>query len=187
MHVGIGIHPVSVESRSHLRSIGDRQRRRYHVPYGLELAASEIEHAIKPGAEGCTGREVLSNTEILEKSGSFCLKLVRLGIVILVLGTEEPVHAVRHGGSQGEVLEYGECRKSYGEIVRHTRLHLVPEIRVAHLAGLEIDLVLEGGVVAQGKLLVPLLGTYPVLPSERIETVYVQRNVRQCYGIGAVP
>ena len=70
----------------------------------LELAAPEVEHTVQTCTQGGTGGEVLAYTEVLKQTGTGCLHLVRLWIVVLTLGAEIPVHAIGDRRSQSDIL-----------------------------------------------------------------------------------
>jgi len=60
----------------------------------------------------------------------------------------------------------------------HTVLELVPESRLVEFRCLEADAVLQGCIVSEGELLVPLFLSDPVLLLERIETAREEGGVR---------
>ena len=107
------------------------------------------------------------------------LHAVGLAVEIGLALAEEPVHAVAHARSDIKVLQKGEIRKLDGEVVGHTVLELVQETRLAELRRLEIDLVLQGRVVAQREFLVDAFLADPVLSLERVESRHRESNVRK--------
>ena len=68
----------------------------------------------------------------------------------------------------------------------HSVLELVRESRLSELLSLEVDLILDGGVVTEGDFLPGLFLTHSVLLLERVERAHRQCDVRKREGIGAV-
>ncbi len=108
------------------------------------------------------------------------------GIVGVFLLAEEPVLGVGHAGREADVLEKLEVRKADAEVVGHSVLHLVEEVGLAEIGGLEAYLVLQRGVVAEGYLFVEPLLADPVLPLEGVDGAHREGDVGQGEGIGGV-
>ena len=78
-------------------------------------------------------------------------------IVFLFSLAEEPVHSIGDAWSDVYILECREVRQTDLEIMGHTVLELVPESRLVEFRSLEVDLVLEAGVITKGEFLIKFL------------------------------
>ena len=143
------------------------------------MVPAKIEHSIDTGAHRHGAGIIVRRPERTELLSHLCLHAVCLRIKICLALPEEPVHAVAYVRSHIQILEQCEIRKLDGEVVRHSVLELVHEPRLAELGSLEVDLVLDGGVVAKRELLVETLLPDPVLDLERIECRDGERDVRK--------
>ena len=122
----------------------------------------------------------MRGSECAERLAFYIFYLASVRVICLLGLSEEPVHSIADARSDVYVLEEREVRKSDLEVVCHAVLELVPESRLVELGSLEVDLVLQGGVVTEGELLVKTLLSDSVLSLERIESAHGEGYVRQC-------
>ena len=140
---------------------------RLHLP-----VLSKIEHTVESGTHRNTSGVVVCRSECTEHLAFYILYSSCIRIVLLLGLSEEPVHTVGHARSYIDVLHKREVRETDLEVMCHTILELVKQTRLFELAGLEADLVLQRGVVAEGELLIERLLSDSVLLLERIETAH---------------
>ena len=76
---------------------------------------------------------------------------LRIYYSLLLCLSEEPVHTVADARCDVDVFQESEVRKSDLEVMSHTILELVPEVRAVEIefTCLEIDPVLKRGVVTE--------------------------------------
>ena len=148
---------------------------------GLELSVfSEVEETIDTRVHGDASGVVMCGSECSE---CLCLNIFHhscIRIVLLFCLAEEPVHTVGDTRCDIDVFQQCEIRKTDLEVVCHTILELVPEAWLVELRCLEVDPVLQRGVVAEGEFFVETLLTDSVLSFERIESAHRECDVRQC-------
>ena len=150
MDVGVLQGAVAVGISGQVGAEIHRHGRGYDVPYGLyPVEFAEVESAVEAGGHGDGTGIVLGDAEGVELRARKFLDLVGFGIVAVFTLAEHPVHAVTHRRVDVEVLEQLEVGQAYAEVVRHAVLELVQEPFLPEFGRLEIDFVLERGVVAQ--------------------------------------
>ncbi len=111
--------------------------------------------------------------------------LVGFRVVFVIRRSEEPVLRIADARVDAYVLHQLEVRQAYAEVVGHTVREPVKETRVleVELTCLEVDLVLERGVVTERNLFVESLLSYPVLAFERVQGADGESYVRKLEGI----
>mgnify|MGYP006315411611 FL=1 len=114
----------------------------------------------------------MGGTECSECLSFYVFYLACVRIIVLLGLPEEPVHAVADARSDVYVFQECEVRKSDLEVMRHSVLELVPESRLVEFGCLEVDPVLQRGVVSEGEFLVETLLAHSVLSLERIESAH---------------
>ena len=149
------------------------------MSYGLQLSVfSEVEKTIESGVHRDATRVVVCGSECAEYSSLDILNAyfacLRIHYGLLFGLSEEPVHSVADAWSDIDIFQKGKVRESDLEVMCHSVLESVPEIRTVQVkfTCLEVDSVLECSVVTKGELLVEALLADSVLPLERVESVH---------------
>ena len=154
------------------------------MPYGLYLVeVAEIERAVQARGHSDGSGIVLGHAEGVELGAREFFDLVGLGIVAILTLPEHPVHSVADRRIDVQILEQLEVGQADAEIVRHAVLELVEESLLPEFRSLEVDLVLQCGIVAQRELLIKTLLANPLLALEGVEGADGECYVRQGEGV----
>ena len=151
------------------------------MPDGLKLTVfAKVEQTVKSGIHRDASGVGVSCAKGSECLSFYVFYLSCVWVIFLFSLPEEPVHSIADARSYVYVFQQCEIRKSDLEVVSHTVLELVPESWLIELRCLEVDPVLQRGVVAEGEFFVETLLTDSVLSFERIESAHRECDVRQC-------
>ena len=156
------------------------------MPDGLyPVVLAEVERTVDTRAGRQRPGIILRDAEVVERVRFHGLHLVGIGIVRIFRLAEEPVLRIAYARVDAYVFEQLEVRQAYAEIVGHAVLEFVREFLVLQVEfrGLEVDLVLQCGIVGKADLLVELLLAHTVLFLERVDRAHGEGHVRQGEGV----